>query len=1765
MFDDINNHNLKDASAIKFIAWFTIIIQSLFPISMNFIPSFAVAQSNTLQQWDNVETQPYIIKDGETIDNVAKKLNLSFSQLAKLNQFRIFSRGFENVKPGDEIDVPVNTGTPGNAANTLPVKMLYSDSTSTNITRNMNKTTHAENFGFIRSSDSANDIARTMINSAATEEIQKWLSQWGTTRAQVNLDKKLSLDGNSIDTLIPIYNTEDNTFFTQFGIRNKNGRNIFNIGGGGRAIWDNWLLGINSFYDHDISGGNRRIGLGVEAWGNYIQLSANSYFRLNNWQQSRDFSDYNERPANGFDIRANAWLPSFPQLGGKLVYEQYFGNHVALQDNHTLQKNPYSLTAGLNYTPFPLLTLGIDQQFGKGGNNDTQLSLQLTYRPGSSWESQINPSSVSGIRQMSENRYNLVERNNNFIFEYKKQDLISITLSKDEISGPENSIHLVSGQVKSKYELSQILWDSDKYISAGGRVSVVNNKNFNLTLPAYKTNGTPGESVEEANTYNINFVATDKKGNKSNSATLKVIVTSSGHSASARFTGTPVVTGSPSPANGTTAVQVGFTVTDGSGNPLPDQDVVITYNDGTSEKSVTVKTDTSGVAQADVTGTRAGDTAVTAQVNGQAQQAVVKFVPDAVSARFTGTPVVTGSPSPANGTTAVQVGFTVTDGNGNPLPDQDVVITYNDGTSEKSVTVKTDTSGVAQADVTGSRAGDTAVTAQVNGQAQQAVVKFVPDAVSARFTGTPVVTGSPSPANGTTAVQVGFTVTDGSGNPLPDQDVVITYNDGTAERSVTVKTDAGGVAQADVTGTRAGDTAVTAQVNGQAQQAVVKFVPDAVSARFTGTPVVTGSPSPANGTTAVQVGFTVTDGSGNPLPDQDVVITYNDGTSEKSVTVKTDTSGVAQADVTGTRAGDTAVTAQVNGQAQQAVVKFVPDAVSARFTGTPVVTGSPSPANGTTAVQVGFTVTDGSGNPLPDQDVVITYNDGTSEKSVTVKTDTSGVAQADVTGTRAGDTAVTAQVNGQAQQAVVKFVPDAVSARFTGTPVVTGSPSPANGTTAVQVGFTVTDGSGNPLPDQDVVITYNDGTAERSVTVKTDAGGVAQADVTGTRAGDTAVTAQVNGQAQQAVVKFVPDAVSARFTGTPVVTGSPAQADNSESITLTYKVIDKSGNTLPNQTITISVNNNAVSDNSSVVTDNQGEASFVVRNSQSGTTTVSASINSHDISTDIIFKPVIRTVVANKMLSAKAPVTGYAPVDTISTTAGVLTYSISPSLPAGLVLDSATGVISGTPAAASVVTTYTMTVRDGSSGAENSTTFSLGIAPALAVTQSLYSKVLSMNSNVNLTAINVTGGVSPVVSISPSLPQGLNLNASTGEITGIPTVETGATTYTISVTDQNASPVKRLTLSLTVAPGPVLTVNVQDKMATARASLIYTPVSSVSPVGGALTYSVSPTLPAGLGLNSTNGIISGTPAAASVVTTYTMTVRDGSSGAENSTTFSLGIAPALAVTQSLYSKVLSMNSNVNLTAINVTGGVSPVVSISPSLPQGLNLNASTGEITGIPTVETGATTYTISVTDQNASPVKRLTLSLTVAPGPDLTVNTADKMLAVGAGVNYLPVAGTSPVGGILSYRVSPPLPSGLGLNSTNGVISGTPRAVSSVMTYTMTVRDGRSGAENSVEFNISVLPRFVVTQTIYVRTVTSSTSVNIEVASVSGGSGTYRVSVSPALPTGLDLSIDATSGAVTVSGIPTAAASVQDYAITIQDDVVDGASNTRTLKLTVN
>ncbi|MGU3489817.1 inverse autotransporter beta domain-containing protein, partial [Enterobacter bugandensis] len=84
---------------------------------------------------------------------------------------------------------------------------------------------------------------------------------------------------------VPLYDTPQNTLFTQLGARNKDGRNTVNLGWGVRWMAGDWMYGFNNFFDNDVTGNNRRVGLGVEARTNYLQFASNTYLRLNNWHQ----------------------------------------------------------------------------------------------------------------------------------------------------------------------------------------------------------------------------------------------------------------------------------------------------------------------------------------------------------------------------------------------------------------------------------------------------------------------------------------------------------------------------------------------------------------------------------------------------------------------------------------------------------------------------------------------------------------------------------------------------------------------------------------------------------------------------------------------------------------------------------------------------------------------------------------------------------------------------------------------------------------------------------------------------------------------------------------------------------------------------------------------------------------------------------------------------------------------------------------------------------------------------------------------------------------------------------------------------------------------------------------------------------------------------------------------------------------------------------------------------------------------------------------
>ncbi|WP_213993326.1 inverse autotransporter beta domain-containing protein [Sodalis sp. dw_96] len=245
-------------------------------------------------------------------------------------------------------------------------------------------------------------------------------SQFGTARIQFDTDDDFHLNGSSIDLLAPLYNRPNTMLFTQLGGRNRDSRNALNLGVGVRLFTNNWMYGINSFFDNDFTGTNRRMSLGAELWTHYIKLSSNLYYRIKNWSHSPDFDDTDERPAFGYDMRGDAYLPFYPQLGASMVFEKYYGYGVALFDKNKQLDSPRALIVGLNYTPIPLLTLAVEQRVGSGDQSEDRISLQINYRLGLSWREQFNPQGVASTRTLAVSRYDAVERNGNMVLDYRQ-------------------------------------------------------------------------------------------------------------------------------------------------------------------------------------------------------------------------------------------------------------------------------------------------------------------------------------------------------------------------------------------------------------------------------------------------------------------------------------------------------------------------------------------------------------------------------------------------------------------------------------------------------------------------------------------------------------------------------------------------------------------------------------------------------------------------------------------------------------------------------------------------------------------------------------------------------------------------------------------------------------------------------------------------------------------------------------------------------------------------------------------------------------------------------------------------------------------------------------------------------------------------------------------------------------------------------------------------------------------------------------------------
>jgi len=458
-------------------------------------------------------TRTYTVGAGETASTVAKKYNMTQDALRQLNQFRTFAHGFDKVQPGDEIDVPV----PSRSSNAQTISA--EDTTDQEKQQTLSSVASQTGY-FLKNNPNRNVVeeqARGLASGEAGEQIQRWLSHFGTARVSLDSDKNFSLKNSQFDLLIPLYDQHDNVIFTQGSLHRKDNRSQSNLGLGIRHFSQGYMLGGNVFGDYDLSRDHARVGAGFEYWRDYLKVGANSYIRLTNWKDSRDIKDYEERPANGWDIRSEAWIPAYPQLGAKLAYEQYYGNEVALFGKDNRQRNPHELTTGISYTPVPLLTLNIDQQMGAAGKSDTRLGAAVSYQLGVPWQRQFDPAGVAALRKLTGSRYDLVERNNNIVLEYRKKSVIRLH-TVDLITGSAGERKSLGVSVNSTYGVSRIDWSAPSLIAAGGEIVQSGRDDYDVVLPPYQY------SVASLNNYTVTGVAIDTKGNRSNQTQTQVAI-----------------------------------------------------------------------------------------------------------------------------------------------------------------------------------------------------------------------------------------------------------------------------------------------------------------------------------------------------------------------------------------------------------------------------------------------------------------------------------------------------------------------------------------------------------------------------------------------------------------------------------------------------------------------------------------------------------------------------------------------------------------------------------------------------------------------------------------------------------------------------------------------------------------------------------------------------------------------------------------------------------------------------------------------------------------------------------------------------------------------------------------------------------------------------------------------------------------------------------------------------------------------------------------
>ncbi len=795
-------------------------------------------------------------------------------------------------------------------------------------------------------------------------------------------------------------------------------------------------------------------------------------------------------------------------------------------------------------------------------------------------QKQLDPNEVAARRSLAGSRYDLVDRNNNIVLEYRKKELVRLTLT-DPVTGKSGEVKSLVSSLQTKYALKGYNVEATALEAAGGKV-VTTGKDILVTLPAYRFTSTP----ETDNTWPIEVTAEDVKGNLSNREQSMVVVQAP--TLSQKDSSVSLSTQTLNADSHSTATLT-FIAHDAAGNPVVGL-VLSTRHEGVQDITLSEWKDNGNGSYTQIltTGAMSGTLTLMPQLNGvdaAKAPAVVNII--SISSSRTHSSIKIDKDRYLSGN-PIEVTVELRDENDKPVKEQKQQLNNAVSIDNVKPGVTTDwketADGVYKATYTAYTKGSglTAKLLMQNWNEDLHTAGFIIDAnpQSAKIA-TLSASNNGVLANENAANTVSVNVADEGSNPINDHTVTFAVLSGSAtsfNNQNTAKTDVNGLATFDLKSSKQEDNTVEVTLeNGVKQTLIVSFVGDSSTAQVelqkSKNEVV------ADGNDSATMTATVRDAKGNLLNDVKVTFNVNSAEAKLSQTEVNSHDGIATATLTSLKNGDYTVTASVSSgsQANQQVI-FIGDQSTAALT-LSVPSGDITVTN-TAPLHMTATLQDKNGNPLIDKEITFSVpNDVASQFSISNggkgMTDSNGVAIASLTGTLAGTHMITARLanSNVSDTQPMTFVADkdrAVVVLQTSKAEIIG-----NGVDETTLTATVKDPSNHPVAGitvtftmpQDVAANF---TLENNGIAITQANGEAHVTLKGKKAGTHTVTATLgnNNTSDSQPVTFVADKTSAQVVlqmSKDEITGNGV-----DNATLTATVKDQFDNEVNNLPVTFS-------------------------------------------------------------------------------------------------------------------------------------------------------------------------------------------------------------------------------------------------------------------------------------------------------------------------------------------------------------------------------------------------------------------------------------------------------------------------------------------------------------------------------------------------------------------------------------------------------------------